>query len=175
MKYLVAIPIPEPWLSKLIQIKSDFRPDGWRDTMDPHITVLAPDQPLLDPERAAKAFGDTTFGIRPFDVQFRRIERFSRRQLHTLVLRPDPEAPLTQLFQAVVAKCTWQSTKASTKREHVSHITIANQLPNALTGQAEARIKALRLNVSFRCDKLTLYAKQAKWPQWQPLATRQLK
>jgi 2'-5' RNA ligase len=174
MRYLVAIPVPEPWRSTLTEVKRAFRPTGWRDTMDPHITLLAPDHPLLPFDEAAAAFVSAELKMSHFIITANQPDHFSRRHHRTLVLRAEPQATLAKLFFSLTSASVWQSTLASTRRDYVSHITIANQLPILTAPEAETALTKLALSVVFDCRLITLYAKRSNWPKWQELAHKQL-
>lgn len=174
MRYFVAIPIPEPGRSRLLGIKAQFRPAGWRDTMDPHITILAPGRPAQDPDEASKTFASSGLEVPSFHIFAHRLQRFTRHRRHTLVLAPDNPDALTNLFIAVLAKCKWQETSASTRRQYQPHITLVNQVSDAQLAVIENQLSALDPGVEFNCQTLTLYAKQTKWPSWQPLQSLSL-
>jgi 2'-5' RNA ligase len=174
MRYFVAIPIPQPHLSMLTDVKQRFLPPTWHDTIDPHITLLAPDLPLLSFEEAAKAFHTAALTSSGFTIQASRLDRFVRHGRHTLVLRPEPQDWILDLFNELLKVTSWQRTNASTKREYVSHITLANQLTEKSADLAEAELSNQNLSVQFSCNTLTLYAKQPSWTRWQELASKTL-
>src|SRR6266404_146226 len=102
MKYLVAIPIPEPYCSTLLDLKRLHRPQGWKDTIDPHITLLAPDQPLLPIDEAATAFAKILLSSPRISIRASRIGSFQRKHTRTLVLIAEPALQLRRLFRALV-------------------------------------------------------------------------
>lgn len=174
IKYLVAIPIPEPWVSQLAGLKAQFRPPGWRDTMEPHITLLAPDRPRLPSATAATNFASIGLGLRAFPVRFGAIGAFERRHATTFVLLPGSRAQLTDLFAAIFKLATWQDTTASTKRPYEPHITLANQVPVTAAPHVRSDLDRLSLDFEFACDTIALYQKEANWPKWQELARYRL-
>ena len=169
MRYFVAIPIPEPLRSQLAAVKASVRPPGWRDTMDPHLTVLAPSRPLLPLAEAGLAFSAIELRIPPFNITAHHAQRFSRHRRHTLVLVPNDATRLTDLFNTLIAQCTWQETAASIKRPYQPHITLAHQVPDHQLSQVEAALTSNTLTVDFECTQVVLYHKQASWPRWQEL------
>jgi 2'-5' RNA ligase len=171
MRYFVAITLPEPSYSSLARLQDRLQPPHWRRTIGPHITLLAPDRPLSNPEAAGPAFSAivAALPVASFSITAEDVLVFSRRHYHTLVLQAEPKARLMRLFDQLVSVASWQQVAASTKRPYEPHITLANGLNTSQL--AAARQQLAQPTVSFTCDRLTLFAKQAAWPAWQPLAT----
>jgi 2'-5' RNA ligase len=170
IKYLVALPIPEPAQSMVADIKANLKPAEWRDTMDPHITVLAPDRPLMPKGEAADSFLKACVGLQGFTVQTTQLRHFTRRNSRIIYLRLLPDLPIQNLFKIILDKTSWQDTLASEKRPYHPHITLVNQLPTNEAVEAEEELHALNIELSFTCTKVCLYAKQQSWPQWEALA-----
>jgi 2'-5' RNA ligase len=174
MRYLVAISLPEPWRTELSQVQDHLRTPTWRNTMDPHITLLAPDRPVTSVEQAAYDFATCALPVSAFTISAHTIGRFDRRHHSTLTLVPNEHAPLQQLFQALLLANTWQDPGTSTRRTYEPHITLANQLDPQQGDAAETYLRRLHLNVSFLCDAIQLFCKQTAWPKWQVVASRLL-
>lgn len=138
--------------------------------MEPHITLLAPDHPLLEPGEARATFTTLELGIAPFRISAHRLHRFSRHHRHTVVLAPDNPVPLTHLFNTLITSCTWQETMASARRSYQPHITLVNQVPEDRLKNIERQLEAIKPTINFECRELVLYAKQTRWPAWQELA-----
>lgn len=169
IKYLVALPIPEPTLGLLTDIKESLRPAGWRDTMEPHITVLAPDTPLLAEDEAVTSFMRACSDLRGFNVRASQLRHFARRNQRAIYLKPLPMKPLMELFDTMLDRATWQKTDASTKRSYHPHITLVTQLPTEAAVEAEEQLQSLNLDFRFECSKVSLYAKQKTWAEWKVL------
>ena len=136
--------------------------------------ALAPGRPLLEPPQAISAFGGLHFTTLPFELEASHLTTFTRRRRSTLVLVPEPQAPLKDLQQQLTDLCTWQDVQASTNREFRPHITLANQLTPVQMGRAKAALEQFQLNLRFTCTRVVLYSKQSNWPSWQPLAEHNL-
>lgn len=169
IKYLVALPIPEPALGFLADIKESLRPTGWRDTMAPHITVLAPDTPLMPETEAALAFMRACSDLQGFRVRANQLRHFARRDQRAIYLRPLPSKPLLELFDKLLNRATWQEVVASTRRPYHPHITLVTQLPTLDAIDAEEQLQSLNIDINFDCTKICLYAKQKNWPKWKVL------
>lgn len=169
IKYLVALPIPEPTLGFLADIKESLRPAGWRDTMDPHITVLAPDAPRLPEDEAIDAFMRAASDLNGFSLRASQLRHFARRDHRAIYLRPLPVKPMIDLFDAILDRATWQETDSSTKRPYHPHITLVTQLPTQEAIEAEEQLQSLKLDLQFGCTKVCLYAKQKTWDRWKVL------
>jgi 2'-5' RNA ligase len=175
IKYLVSLPIPEPAESLIADIKSSLKPLEWRDTMDPHITVLAPGDPLLSEDEAAKAFRKACAGLHGISIGATQLRHFARRNHRTIYLKPMPAKPLQSLFETLLDQATWQEIGASIRRPYYPHITLVTQLPTGPAIEAEEELQALNLDLSFKLTKVCLYAKQKSWPKWQVVAESPLK
>jgi 2'-5' RNA ligase len=175
MKYLVAIPVPQSAASLLSAIKERLRPVHWRETMPPHITLLAPGAPLMDPADAVAAFSGAALPESNFTWHTRGVTRFNRRHRTTLVITPDDPLPLQRLFDQLVRNAPWQNTDTSTGRNFEPHITLINQLPTEDLPAATAVLESCDLGISFTPEHLCLYHKQTSWPEWKVLAIKPLK
>ena len=167
MKYLVALPLPEPVSSQIADIKDRLRPANWHDTMPPHITILTPDSPLLPLEQAVTAFRLLSPKVNAISIRASRTSRFTRGQRHTLVLLPDDPSELRRLYHHLIREAAWQSTAASTRRPFEPHITLADQLADESITNAESFVKQQGLHVSFVADRICLYRKARYWRSWQ--------
>jgi 2'-5' RNA ligase len=171
---MVAILIPEPTRSRLMDIQNQLKPEAWRITMDPHITLLAPDRPKLPTEEVARSFSNLSLPHR-FSISTSGLLHVTRHQRHTLVLSVAPLDRLHELYGMVVSSCDWQDVAASNRRSYQPHITLFNQLNSEQLRQANARLGTQDLVFEFSCQTITLFAKQTSWPTWRPLATVNLK
>jgi 2'-5' RNA ligase len=170
IKFLVAIPIPEPELGIIAGIKASLRPEGWHDTINPHITLLAPDRPLMSFDDAAKSFQTAFSESTEFLIRAKLVKHFAHRNHRVLFFSPTPKAPLLKLYRTALNRSPWQETTASIKRAYYPHITLASHLPTNKSIQIEEELQALRLDLQFNCTKICLYAKQQNWQRWQQVA-----
>jgi 2'-5' RNA ligase len=169
MKYLVALPLTEPSATRVAQFKQRYRQPGWRDTMPPHLTLLPPSRPALSPVEASAHFNRLP-ELPQIEVTFSRIEVFSRHQRSTVVVTPSQTEPLAELFALLVSLATWQDLGPAGKRPFVPHVTIVNQANSLTRDEAldQLSLELLPLNIGF--ESMTLYMKEAKWPEWQALS-----
>jgi 2'-5' RNA ligase len=170
IRYMVAILIPEPAATELRHVQDSFRPPQWRITMDPHITLLAPDHPKVSADEAAAAFEARGLSKPAFDITAANINGFRRRRHTTLVLEASPIRPLADLATELQQDCAWQETATSTRRPYEPHITLVNQLPPPVADTL-GKIQDLKLSVGFKCTEVTLFAKKAAWERWQALSS----
>jgi 2'-5' RNA ligase len=138
--------------------------------MDPHITLLAPGRPKLSPEEAAQAFRILRLTIPSFIITSTRISVFERRQRSTVVLEVHPRGALNLLATQLIESCSWQDTSSTTKRPHIPHITLVNQLPRSRLNDVINSITLTDLPYKFECTSVTLFAKESRWPRWRELA-----
>jgi 2'-5' RNA ligase len=174
MKYLVAIPIPQPAAAALAQIQDSLRPPEWRITMPPHITLLAPDTPTLEPEAAKSEFMAAPITQTRFVWETGTITTFERRNRNTVVLLPADSSPLKMLFNQLLISATWQKTGTSTGREYTPHITLVNQVPTHDLPAAMEDLRSTDLVISFTIDAIRLYNKQSSWLHWKIVAEKEL-
>jgi 2'-5' RNA ligase len=142
--------------------------------MAPHVTLMAPDRPLMLPGAAASAFAALDLGLPAFTTRFNTVSIFERRHTSTFVLLPQSRSPLATLFAAVLTHANWQATTASTRRPYEPHITLANQVPGSTAPSLRTDLTDLNLDIEFPCTTIALYQKEASWPQWQELARYKL-
>ena len=168
--YLVAIKVPAPYKEQLQTLQASLRPAEWRITMEPHITLLAPGRPLCDPEEAVTQFRILRLAIPPFTITSSRTTMFERRHHSTVILEVHPKPALKLLVSKLVAASTWQVTSATTKRPHIPHITLVNQVPVQRRTQTIQDLKSVKISIHFECTSITLFAKESRWPHWTELA-----
>jgi 2'-5' RNA ligase len=174
MKYLVALPLGEPALTYVAQLKTIYRPPGWRDTMPPHVTLLPPDRPLLPPAEAANKFGQLPLPNQTSRVQIGSLAVFSHGGRHTIVGLPSPSRELHHLFGLILNQSEWQATTTASKRPYVPHVTIVNSAAAQTTGDIMLQLKSSLLGLPLEFSKLTLYMKELKWPAWREIMSLQL-
>jgi len=174
MKYMVAIPVPEPASSLVANLKTQLRPPGWHDTMPPHITLLSPDTPTLDVDDAASTFSRMRLAMPAAPIHASKIGRFDRAGRHTIILLASPRIWLSNLQQAVLTRSNWQSTASTRKHNFEPHITLVNQTTLEGAAQAANTIIQAAIRVEFICRNINLYCKGSHWPRWRVLSTKRL-
>jgi 2'-5' RNA ligase len=174
IKYMVAIVIPEPSYSQLSDIQDRLRPPNWRITIGPHITLLPPDRPLVDPDEAARRFAALVIPTRAFVSTASRILKFDRGSKHTLALEPSPRSKIKSLRRRLEKNCDWQQVSQPSKHPYAPHITLVNQIDDAGLRHAQEQLQSMALSSEFYCQRVALYCKEASWPKWKLLTQKML-
>jgi 2'-5' RNA ligase len=139
--------------------------------MDPHITVLAPDTPLVPANEAIDLFCRLELPATPFSITAHTLTVFERRHSRTFVLAAEPKLKLQELFATITKQTSWQNTGQSRKYPYEPHVTLVNQVPADTWETIYRGLARAKPSLSFECRTICLYTKAARWPRWQLLAS----
>jgi 2'-5' RNA ligase len=92
-----------------------------------------------------------------------------------MVLEVHPKPVFNSLISNLANLNTWQDATATTKRPHIPHITLVNQVPTSdLAAITKSFDASNNLKIHFECTSISLFAKDSRWPSWQELAQASL-
>ena len=171
MRYLVAIMVPEPQHTQLLELQNRHRPRRWQITLDPHITLLPPSDAHLEPAAAIRAF-EALAPTLDLMITARHLSRFDHPDSHVIYLAAEPAAQLRDLSQHLYQAAIWQDVHPRLWPDFTPHITLANKLHDT---EVEACWNALSArnydDVTFHVTGVTLLGRESDWPTWRPLAS----
>lgn len=141
LSYLAALPVPPPLGDELAQLQDRLRPVGWRITIGPHVTLVAPGQAKVGLLAAAQLFSQAMQGVGGLSLTYPALGSFRRRGLVTIFMKPVASPELYELQRKLeIVAASWQGVSRSRRRPFVPHITLVNRLAE---GQSDGTTKQL--------------------------------
>lgn len=126
-----------------------------RDDVGPHVTILVP-----CPGDVA-AIGEVLRPFQPFDVSFRRVDRFPE----ALWLAPEPAAPFIEMTESMVDRFPDYPPYGGAFEEIVPHLTVAE----AQLDETETQVAPL-LPLHGRVEAVVLY-EHVEAKHWREVET----
>jgi len=158
-RYLLAIPIPEPFNSLLEGMQERFRVPAWKSNLPPHITVVPPfslKQTVAEQELIREL---NTFKrqLRPFIVQIDGVDQFTNERMTIyakVVSSPALEGLRAALLKMVRAQA---ATDPINFPSYVPHVTLSNQLTAEQAARQFRPMESMRIRDSFQCQGFSMY------------------
>lgn len=170
LSYMAALPVPSPWREELSQLQDRLRPVGWRITIGPHVTLVAPGRATTGLRLAADPFTQAMQGVQGLDLTYPALGTFRRRGLATIFMKPVASHELYELQRKLeIVAASWQDVSRSLRRPFVPHVTLVNRLPEVQMDSVIRQLEHL-VPASITFGRPRLFAKLETDTEWLEIA-----